>query len=203
MRDEMKKLLAVMLCLAMVFCFAACKDDPGNGDPEEVITDEEGVDPEDPTNDPAETEEEQGEEDETEDVTIETLEDKEADLMALQEAAEKSKEPHTGTYVEIVAGKGIIIVNKFSDVYSVVISWSDSAFETYEWSFTGTFNPDGVLEYKDCLKKDITYENEEEATVSKVYENGTGRLRLTDDGLIWEDDIEHVADDANFVNTGV
>ena len=119
--------------------------------------------------------------------------------MALQQAASMSDEPYTGTYVEIMAGRGIIIVNKVADVYSVVVNWSDSAFESFEWVFSGTFDENGVLEYDDCIKKDIVYEVEEEGTVSKVYENGTGRLRLTDDGLIWEDDIEHVADDANFV----
>ncbi|MBO5994234.1 MAG: hypothetical protein J6Q41_01825 [Firmicutes bacterium] len=202
MSDSLKKFLALILCVAMVFCFAACgSDDAETGDDEDEATTEEQVDPEDPTGEGAEPEADTEEEDEPVDVTQETqnLEDKEADLMALQKAAEESDEPYTGTYVEVVAGRGIIIINKVADVYSVVINWSDSAFESYEWVFSGDFDDEGVLEYDDCIKKDIVYEVEEEGTVSKVYENGTGRLRLTDEGVIWEDDIEHTADDANFI----
>ncbi|MBR6473545.1 MAG: hypothetical protein IKS99_07475 [Firmicutes bacterium] len=214
MRDNMKKLLVLLLCVALVFAFTSCgsKDEPQQEEQEdtiheEIVDDSEDLDPNDPANDPVEqTEEEEGEEEEVtepEETVIEFREDKEEDLATLQETAENSTEPHTGTYIEIVAGRGIIIVNKFTDVYSVVVNWSDSAYESYEWTFTGNFDSDGVLEYSDCLKKDIVYEVEEEGEVSVVYKNGTGRLRLTGEGLIWEDDMEHVADDADFVFSGM
>ena len=205
MSENLKKFLALILCVTMVFCYAACGgNNSETGEDEDEVTTDEQVDPEDPAGEAEEpVDDSEDEEDEPVDAAqeIQNLADKEADLMALQKAAEESDEPHTGTYVEVVAGRGIIIVNKVGDVYSVVINWSDSAFESFEWVFSGTFDDEGVLEYDDCIKKDIVYEVEEEGTVSKVYENGTGRLRLTGEGLIWEDDIEHTADDANFVLT--
>ena len=216
MNNTLKKILALMVCIAMVFCFTACggsdeETAPDTEDEEimadENVSDEEDIDPNDPTadaEDPADTEEEEEEpeeEDETQATETQSLEDKEADLAALQQSASESDAPHTGTYVEATAGRGIIIVNKVGDVYSVVVNWSDSAYESYEWVFSGEFDDRGVLEYSDCIKKDIVYEVEEEGTVSKIYEDGTGRLRLTDDGLIWEDDIEHIADDISFINT--
>ena len=204
MSSTIKKLLAIIMCVALVFCYTACG---GNGEQADDTADEgvseETVDPDDPTGEaeePEDTQEESGEDEEVIDpAEIQNLEDKEADLAALQQAAEASDEPYTGTYVETQAGRGVIIINKVGDVYSVVVSWSDSAYESFEWIFSGNFDENGVLEYTDCIKKDIVYEVEEEGTVSKVYENGTGRLRLTNDGVIWEDDIEHVADDANFM----
>ena len=111
-----------------------------------------------------------------------------------------SEEPasYAGTYVETVAGRGVITIEEFDGKYDVVIEWPNSASEVIYWNFSGDFDENGVLEYNDCQKLLTTYKEDGSNDTLSDYADGTGRLRMTDEGLLWEDDQENVAEGSVF-----
>ena len=57
----------------------------------------------------------------------------------------------------------------------MTVDWAGSAFEHSEWTFSGQFDENGVLEYYNCLKIDTVYdETEDDGIPKEVYEGGTG-----------------------------
>ncbi len=137
----MKKIIAVIMCIAMVFAFAACGGD-NNGSGSTVSYD--------------------------------------------------------GTYVETVAGRGVITIETYEGKCDVVVEWPNSAAEVCYWNFSGNFDENGVLEYSDCQKLVSTFsEDGTEETLSE-YADGTGRLKMTEDGIVWEDDQENIAEGSVF-----
>ena len=139
----MKKIIAAVLCIAMVFAFAACGDKPEQGGNTNVS--------------------------------------------------------YEGTYVESVAHRGVITIEKYEGTYDVVVEWPGSAFETAYWNFSGDFDEDGVLEYTDCQKLITTYHEDGSNDTISEYADGTGRIKMTEDGIVWEDDQENIAAEAVFV----
>lgn len=83
----------------------------------------------------------------------------------------------------------------------VTVTWGGSASETAQWEMTGPFDTDELrIEYHDCVKKDITYDEDgNEKSSEEVYTGGHGFIFFGENGtLTWQDDIEHVADNMTF-----
>ena len=83
----------------------------------------------------------------------------------------------------------------------VSVSWGGSATETAEWTMSGPFDTEGlVIEYHDCVKKDVTYnEDGDVASEEEVYTGGHGFITFGENNtLTWQDDIEHIADNMTF-----
>ena len=121
------------------------------------------------------------------------------DPAALQAADAGS---FAGTYVESIAGRGVIEVESAGDnAYNVRIHWSDTAFSYTEWTFTGESDDGRTLTYSDCVKNCVTFTDEENSTTETVYTDGSGSLQLSEDGtgLVWDDRMENVAADSLFV----
>ncbi len=187
-KNDLRKFLAIILCVSMVFVYAACgtKDDAAETDEQQTETEEQ-------------TEDQQTEE-QTEEQTGEQAEvESQADyIVDQQERAEASEDPLAGSYVETRAGRGVIILNDTKDGYEVDVFWSGSAYEDAQWHMTGSFDDNGVLEYSDCTKITVTYDEEGNETVEPFYDNGVGRLILNGETLEWDDEEENVADGAFF-----
>ena len=116
---------------------------------------------------------------------------------AVQEETEETivqKNPFEGTYSESNSGRGIITVTDKGDFYNINIHWAGSAFECAEWDFTGMFNGRQVLTYSDCVKKHLVYSEDGSCTSETIYTDGTGTLRVSEDGehivMTWKDDVE-------------
>lgn len=82
----------------------------------------------------------------------------------------------------------------------VVISWANSAFETVYWTFTGDYDMESnTISYKDCVKEIITFNDDGDAAVETVYENGTGLLTVTEEwDILWTDDAENAGEGCVF-----
>ena len=112
-------------------------------------------------------------------------------------------DPFVGIYTEEYAHRGVIAVNSNGDSYVVSIHWSSSAATSSEWTFTGSFNGRQVLYYDDCVKTNLTYSEDGSCTSEQVYTNGTGYIRIAEEGtktgLTWSDDMENAGADAFFL----
>ncbi len=117
----------------------------------------------------------------------------------------EDEDVYAGTYVEEVAGRGVItITNAGGNVYNVSVSWPSSAFETSYWEMSGEFNGRAVLNYDNCKKTTVTYAEDGSSTEEIVYENGTGYLQMADRDadtitVNWSDDKEDAANGSVFV----
>lgn len=78
------------------------------------------------------------------------------------------------------------------------VYWSSSAWENSEWTMSGKLDPETLcVEYTDAARTDRVYRDGGELeSETLAYENGTGRFRFdpANNTLIWEDDMEHMAD---------
>ena len=128
--------------------------------------------------------------------TEETTEEEEEDVLE----APPLMGAFEGTYADPVAGRATIeIYNKGAGQYSVKIHWSNSAYDTYIWEFTGTTDEENVLNYEDCMKSHIVFDEDDSETTELEYSDGVGAMKLTDQGLVWIDEEEGAADDMVFI----
>lgn len=114
-----------------------------------------------------------------------------------------SDDPYAGSYHMENSQRGWMSIDQNGDTYSVYITWMDSTSTVSEWSFTGAFNGRGVLNFDNCVKKNITYSAEGEPEFEQVYTNGTGYIRVSEEGtktgLTWFDDIEDAGSGVFFI----
>lgn len=121
------------------------------------------------------------------------------------EQSETNEDVYAGTYAEEVAGRGVIKVTKGEGyTYNVHISWPNGSAEVGEWDLSGEFNGRALMQYDNCQKTVITYNADGSESYEIAYTNGTGYLQMREKdadtiGIIWNDDMENVADDAFFV----
>ena len=73
---------------------------------------------------------------------------------------------------------------------SAEIHWSSSATEDSQWTMTGTYQPDGTVEYSDGCLSNLVYGNDGSVSSQNVYTNGTGRFFIENGTLYWEDDVD-------------
>ena len=115
----------------------------------------------------------------------------------------ENSDPFAGIYVEDVAYRGSIEVNSNGNGgYNVLVHWPVSANEYVDWTFSGEFNGRQVLDYSDCTKTVYTYHEDGTLTTDTEYTNGTGYIRISEEGtktgLVWSDDKENAGGEAFF-----
>ena len=81
----------------------------------------------------------------------------------------------------------------------VMISWSNSAFDHYEWTFT-IDSLEGTVEFSDCTLTDIIFEESDSSeavdgyleTDEILYNNGAGSLTFDNENnkVTWHSDVE-------------
>lgn len=104
-----------------------------------------------------------------------------------------------GSYYEKIAGRGRIdITPAENNVYNVLVRWSNSNADYYEWEMSGEFSGKQVLDYTDCTKMHVTYDENGNETRETEYTDGTGYLKATEIGIFWKDNKEGVADNTSF-----
>ena len=106
---------------------------------------------------------------------------------------------YSGEYVETIAGRAAITVTQKDNGYDVWIRWPNSTEEVYNWNFSGTFDDNGVMQYTDCEKTIITFDENGSDTSKTEYTDGTGKLLYHDNALTWQDDKDDSGKDAEFV----
>ena len=111
-----------------------------------------------------------------------------------------SEDPFAGLYYEEIAGRGEIeVTNNGDNTYNVYIRWAGSAFEYGTWEFSGEFDGRQVLNYTNCVNKHIICDENGNETVETEYTDGTGYIKITDEGLFWQDDQDGAGDDTKFI----
>ncbi len=86
------------------------------------------------------------------------------------------------------------------DEYEVLISWGSSATESTSWQFTGTFDREGgFLYYKNCVKTNLTFDENDKETAKTEYKDGEGAISYLNGKLKWQDKKEDAGKDCLFV----
>ena len=86
------------------------------------------------------------------------------------------------------------------DYYTVHVTWSSSAWEHSEWTFSGSFDSEGKLYYSDGTKTTVSYDEDGIESITTDYTGGNGCLYTNvGNGLRWDDYEEGVAAGALFV----
>ncbi len=87
-----------------------------------------------------------------------------------------------------------------NNVYRIHIHWGSTAFESEDWTMTGTFNDTtGELTYKDCARTTITFDEEGNETDEVHYRNGTGKFLYNNGELTWQSDNDDYVDQCVFI----
>ncbi|MCD8083408.1 MAG: YARHG domain-containing protein [Clostridiales bacterium] len=114
---------------------------------------------------------------------------------------------YTGTAADMLAYIGswddnrchITIEEAGSAQFRVEIMWGSSAFEDSEWVMTAAFDGNtGMLNYSNCVQKDVVYSDDGNVTETVVYENGTGSFYIENGYLYWNDETAHAGDECRF-----
>lgn len=89
-----------------------------------------------------------------------------------------------------------------SDKATINVTWSSSAFEHSEWAMTGKVTAIGdcvIVDYDNCTKETFGYDADGDLMKDIIeYTNGDGTLTFHYSDVIWEDNMENVAEDAVF-----
>lgn len=105
-----------------------------------------------------------------------------------------------GTWWDLNSQRCYMEITPYNDAAFITVSWGSSAFETYEWTMTGLYNPaTGKYHYNNCTLKLLTsdaYGNDVEIV---NYVNGTGAIYIATNGyLYWEDNVEQAGKNCYF-----
>ncbi len=91
-----------------------------------------------------------------------------------------------GNYYDEIAGRGMLKLEENGDI---TIDWSSSAYETVHWQMHAEYDAETkVLNYRDGIKKILTYGEDETVKETEVYTDGTGAFTVEDKALIWVND---------------
>ncbi len=107
---------------------------------------------------------------------------------------------YTGEYVENIAKRATITISGAGE-YSVKARWPSSAWEYTEWTFKGSFDANGVMNYQNAVRVDYTYKDENTLESVTIYTNGTGKLvySAAENGIYWTSNV--TAYDTSVSNT--
>ena len=94
---------------------------------------------------------------------------------------------YAGQYHDSIAGRASMTITPDGSRYNVFISWSSSASEHSEWSFTGTFDSSGSMYYSDGVMTNISYDDDGIEHIETMYSGGSGCLTAENGGLRWQD----------------
>ena len=133
----------------------------------------------------------------------------EVETTAAEETSEAEEESKT-------ADKTVILVGTWDDkmsqratmeirggkgkTYQIHVHWGSTAFESDNWTMTGTFNDTtGELTYKDCKRVTTTLNEEDGPETEEVhYTNGTGKFLYKNGELSWRADNDPDVNDCVF-----
>ena len=124
--------------------------------------------------------------------------EQEAQQEPVRQEQQKTATDYIGDYQDRVSQRATMSVVAYGDdTLGFSVSWSNSAFETNEWTMSGKLSEDGTrVDYTDGRMVTTSYgepgeEAGEETTpvdVLVVFENGTGHFDLTNGVFIWVSD---------------
>ncbi|MBQ9663224.1 MAG: hypothetical protein IJV40_08760 [Oscillospiraceae bacterium] len=94
---------------------------------------------------------------------------------------------YSGVYQETNSGRGEMHISGSPDHYDISVDWSFNPGENTTWTFSGTFDSDGVLNFSDCFKVTTAYyENGEVQDATTEYSWATGSLSTDGNGgFVW------------------
>lgn len=125
-----------------------------------------------------------------------------------QEQQQQESIDYTGGYADRVSQRATMsIVTGEDGTLGFEISWSNSAFETNEWTMNGKLSEDGTrVDYTDGKMVTTSFgepgeQPGEEMTpvdVLVVYENGTGHFDIDDGVFTWVSDNDDFAENPVF-----
>ena len=121
----------------------------------------------------------------------------------VQQEQQESAIDYTGGYQDRISQRATMsIVTDGSDTLGFGISWSNSAFETNEWTMSGKLSEDGTrVDYTDGRMVTTSYgepgeepgEEMSPVDVLVVYENGTGHFDIAAGVFTWVSDNDDFA----------
>ena len=103
-------------------------------------------------------------------------------------------DPYVGTYVETQGERATMVIEYYEGMYYVTVDWSSGPEDHSHWTFHGHFDDDGVLEYFNGLKTVDQPDDSGDLIPVMQYNCGAGTIRMTADGIVWDDEQEHAAD---------
>ena len=90
-----------------------------------------------------------------------------------------------GDFQDSVSGRANATVESADDSAKITVRWGDSAFETYVWNMTVTFD-DGKFVYTDCVESKETAAEDGTVSTETISENGSGYFTYTEGNLVWD-----------------
>ncbi len=114
---------------------------------------------------------------------------------------------YTGGYQDRVSQRATMTVTQDGENLNFEVSWSNSAFETNEWTMSGKLSEDGTrVDYTDGRMVTTSFgepgeQPGEETTpvdVLVIYENGTGHFDIADGVFTWVSDNDDFAENPVF-----
>ena len=103
-------------------------------------------------------------------------------------------DPYVGTYVETQGERATMVIEYYEGMYYVTVDWSSGPEDHSHWTFHGHFDDDGVLEDFNGLKTVDQPDDSGDLIPVMQYNYGAGTIRMTADGIVWDDEQEHAAD---------
>ena len=74
---------------------------------------------------------------------------------------------------------------KISDELLITINWGSGAFDSAEWSMTGTYDSKSdKIQFNDCTLTYIHYNDDGSSNEDVQYTDGTGAIYIADDGYL-------------------
>lgn len=98
-------------------------------------------------------------------------------------------------------GRAAILVEATGeDSAKFTVTWSESYDTKAVWTMSGVFNEATTsVAYYDGVKKSVTYNDKGEITSEmEIYNGGKGEFVFSYDGVTWDDQNEHIADNMVF-----
>ncbi len=93
----------------------------------------------------------------------------------------------------------VLIEAEGSDGVKATVTWGSSAWQTSEWTMSGTFDSEQLsFHYDDCTLKEITFKDDGNVDSEKTtYTDGSGSMQFHEGDeltLTWDDEKDHAAD---------
>ncbi len=99
-----------------------------------------------------------------------------------------------GDYQDRIGQRATMNVKFKDQIYYFEINWSNSAFDSSRWTFSGRYDVSiGGVYYKDSRSVTLEYDNDDpskDPMETEVYTLGTGVMKLENNLLYWKDDQE-------------
>lgn len=111
-----------------------------------------------------------------------------------------ANDPYAGNYSEKFRGVGAMTVaNIGNNQYSIHIEWAVNDSEFNSWDLVGTFDANKNMNYTSCIKNNHIKNANGTETLTTIYTNGTGSIKLEDGYFNWNDNMGDILPDTFFV----